>query len=62
MRLLVYPVVVLGIGLVLLALERGQAVDWQTLTGAGLFAAGLLGAVGVPGAAAARCAATTRAT
>src|SRR5919198_3066849 len=39
---LVYPVLLLGVGLVLLALERRQPVDWQTLTGAGLFAAGLL--------------------
>ena len=42
--LLVYPVLLLGIGLVLLAVERKQPVDWQTLTGAGLFAAGLLAA------------------
>jgi cell division protein FtsW (lipid II flippase) len=41
-ELLVYPVLLLGVGLVLLALERRQPVDWQTLTGAGLFAAGLL--------------------
>src|SRR5919198_5162551 len=43
-ELLVYPVLLLGVGLILLALERRQPVDWQTLTGAGLFAAGLLGA------------------
>src|ERR1700692_1200558 len=43
--LLVFPVGVLAIGLVLLALVRKQVVDWQTLTGAGLFAAGGLGAV-----------------
>jgi cell division protein FtsW len=43
--LLVFPVALLAIGLVLLALVRKQVVDWQTLTGAGLFAAGLLGAV-----------------
>jgi hypothetical protein len=42
--LLVYPALLLGIGLVLLALERRQVVEWQTLTGAGLFAAGLVGA------------------
>ena len=42
--LLVYPVVLLGVGLVLLALERQQVLEWQTLTGAGLFAAGLLAA------------------
>jgi cell division protein FtsW (lipid II flippase) len=42
--LLVYPVLLLGVGLVLLALERRQVVEWQTLTGAGLFAAALLGA------------------
>jgi cell division protein FtsW (lipid II flippase) len=42
--LLVYPVLLLGVGLVLLALERKQVVEWQTLTGAGLFAAGLLAA------------------
>jgi cell division protein FtsW (lipid II flippase) len=42
--LLVLPVALLGIGLVLLALVRRQLVDWQTLTGAGLFAVGLLAA------------------
>src|ERR1700730_11643738 len=42
--LFVFPVALLAIGLVLLALVRRQVVDWQTLTGAGLFAAGLLGA------------------
>jgi cell division protein FtsW (lipid II flippase) len=42
--LLVYPVLLLAIGLVLLALERRQVVEWQTLTGAGLFALALLGA------------------
>ena len=42
--LLVFPVLLLAIGLVLLALERKQPVDWQTLTGAGLFALGLIGA------------------
>jgi len=42
--LLVFPVALLAIGLVLLALVRRQVVDWQTLTGAGLFAAGLVGA------------------
>jgi cell division protein FtsW (lipid II flippase) len=42
--LLLYPVLLLAVGLVLLALERRQAVEWQTLTGAGLFAVGLIGA------------------
>jgi cell division protein FtsW (lipid II flippase) len=40
--LLIYPVLLLAVGLVLLALERRQVVEWQTLTGAGLFAAGLV--------------------
>jgi cell division protein FtsW (lipid II flippase) len=40
--LLVFPVAILACGLVLLALVRRQAVEWQTLTGAGLFAAALL--------------------
>jgi cell division protein FtsW (lipid II flippase) len=40
--LLGFPVAILACGLVLLALVRRQVVDWQTLTGAGLFAAGLL--------------------
>jgi cell division protein FtsW (lipid II flippase) len=35
-------VAILACGLVLLALVRRQVVDWQTLTGAGLFAAGLV--------------------
>lgn len=43
-RLLVFPVLLLAIGLVLLALVRHQVLEWQTLTGAGIFAAGLLGA------------------
>jgi cell division protein FtsW (lipid II flippase) len=42
--LLILPVALLAIGLVLLALVRREVVDWQTLTGAGLFALGLLGA------------------
>jgi cell division protein FtsW (lipid II flippase) len=42
--LLVFPVALLAIGLVLLAVVRREVVDWGTLTGAGLFAAGLLGA------------------
>jgi cell division protein FtsW (lipid II flippase) len=42
--LLAFPVAILACGLVLLALVRRQVVDWQTLTGAGLFAAGLLAA------------------
>jgi len=43
--LLLFPVALLAIGLVLLALVRKQVVDWQTLTGAGLFAGGLVGAM-----------------
>ena len=43
--LLLFPVALLAIGLTLLALVRRQIVDWQTLTGAVLFAAGLFGAV-----------------
>jgi cell division protein FtsW (lipid II flippase) len=42
--LLVCPVVVLGIGLLLLALVRHEVIDWPVLTGAGLFGGGLLGA------------------
>ncbi len=42
--LLVFPIALLAIGLVLLAVVRRQIVDWQTLTGAGLFAAALLAA------------------
>ena len=42
--LLVYPVGLLATGLVLLALVRRQVVEWQTLTGAGLFAIALLAA------------------
>jgi cell division protein FtsW (lipid II flippase) len=44
--LLVFPVAILACGLVLLALVRRQAVEWQTLSGAGLFAAALLLAAG----------------
>jgi cell division protein FtsW (lipid II flippase) len=40
--LLVFPVALLAVGLVMLALVRRQIVEWQTLTGAGLFAAGLI--------------------
>src|SRR5579859_1061619 len=40
--LLAFPVALLAIGLLLLAMVRRQIVDWQTLTGAGLFAGGLL--------------------
>src|ERR687885_3070883 len=40
--LLLFPVLLLGIGLVTLAVVRGQIVQWETLTGAGLFALGLL--------------------
>ncbi|HEX2187170.1 MAG TPA: FtsW/RodA/SpoVE family cell cycle protein [Chloroflexota bacterium] len=42
--LLVFPILLLGVGLVLLALARQQPLEWDTLQGAGLFAAGLLGA------------------
>jgi cell division protein FtsW (lipid II flippase) len=42
--LLAFPVALLAIGLVLLALVRRQIVDWRTLTGAGLFAGGLVAA------------------
>jgi cell division protein FtsW len=40
--LLLFPVAILATGLVLLALVRRQVIEWQTLTGAGLFAAALL--------------------
>ena len=40
--LLLFPVAFLAAGLVLLALVRRQPVDWQTLTGAGLFGAALI--------------------
>src|ERR1700704_6069513 len=43
--LLLFPVALLAIGLVLLALVRRQVLEWQTLTGAGLFAVGLAGAL-----------------
>src|SRR3954471_22238335 len=39
--LLVFPVVLLGIGLVQLAVVRKQVVDWRTLGGAALFALAL---------------------
>jgi cell division protein FtsW (lipid II flippase) len=42
--LLVFPALLLAIGVVLLALTRQQVVEWQTLTGAGLFAVALLAA------------------
>lgn len=42
--LLGFPVALLATGLVLLAIIRHQPVDWQTLTGAGLFGTGLVGA------------------
>ncbi len=42
--LLLFPVALLAIGLLLLALVRRQIVDWQTLTGAALFASGLVAA------------------
>ncbi len=40
--LLVFPALLLGLGLIQLALVRKQVVEWQTLTGAALFALGLL--------------------
>jgi cell division protein FtsW len=40
--LLLFPVAILATGLVLLALVRRQPVEWDTLTGAGLFAVALL--------------------
>ena len=43
---LVFPVALLGTGLVLLALVRRQVVDWETLAGAGIFAVGLAAAAG----------------
>ena len=42
--LFAFPVALLGAGLVLLAVVRRQVVEWQTLTGAGLFAVALLAA------------------
>lgn len=42
--LFAFPVALLACGLVLLALVRRQVVDWQTLTGAAVFAAGLAAA------------------
>jgi cell division protein FtsW (lipid II flippase) len=44
--LLTFPATILAVGLLLLALVRRQAVEWQTLTGAGLFAVGLAAAAG----------------
>jgi cell division protein FtsW len=41
---LAFPVVTMATGLVLLAVVRRQLVEWETLTGAGLFAAGLIAA------------------
>jgi cell division protein FtsW (lipid II flippase) len=40
--LLLFPALLLAVGLVELALVRKQAIEWQTLTGAALFALGLL--------------------
>ncbi len=40
--LLAYPILFLGVGLVVLALVRRQPLEWDTLEGAGLFAAALL--------------------
>jgi cell division protein FtsW (lipid II flippase) len=42
--LVLFPIAFLAIGLVLLALVRRQPLEWETLTGAGLFGAGLLSA------------------
>src|SRR5579884_3637061 len=42
--LLGFPVLLLAVGLVLLALVRRQTVGWQVLTGAALFGAGLIAA------------------
>ncbi|HEY0582902.1 MAG TPA: hypothetical protein VGE94_12020, partial [Chloroflexota bacterium] len=42
--LLVFPVALLAVGLILLALVRKQDVDWQVLTGAALFALALAAA------------------
>src|SRR5215467_6957090 len=44
LALLVFPVILLALGLIQLALARKQVLEWQTVTGAGLFAAGLLAA------------------
>jgi cell division protein FtsW (lipid II flippase) len=41
---MVFPIGLMATGLVLLAIVRRQVVDWQTLTGAALFAAGLVAA------------------
>ncbi len=40
--LLVFPVLLLAVGLALLALARKQPLEWETLEGAGIFAMGLL--------------------
>lgn len=42
--LLLFPIAFLALGLLQLALVRAQAVTWAVLTGAGLFAVGLIGA------------------
>src|SRR5438874_202342 len=42
--LLGFPMALLALGLVLLALARREVVDWRTLSGAGVFAIALLGA------------------
>ena len=42
--LLLFPMALLALGVVLLALVRREVLDWSTLTGAGLFAAGLASA------------------
>ncbi len=42
--LLLFPMLLLGVGLALLTLARRQPLEWEALAGAGLFAAGLLAA------------------
>src|SRR5437773_6558876 len=42
--LLVFPVAILACGLILLALVRRQVVEWDTLTGAALYALALVAA------------------
>lgn len=42
--LLAFPAALLAIGLIQLAIVRRQIVEWQTLTGAAIFAAGLVAA------------------
>jgi cell division protein FtsW (lipid II flippase) len=42
--LVLFPVALMATGLVLLAVVRGQLVEWDTLSGAGVFAAALIAA------------------